>query len=178
VAHELDPAIEDADRCQLDGGCLAQKSTRCRACRAVPSALLLLQIHHVGGVRAQKEVVRVHAPTLVAVVTDMHPGRDWPMLELPRPSMGKLCALEVQGTITGAIDARLPDQATGNRIAFGEMGEALFGSPVRRTPQHPPAGGTKIGFHAPNLGPLATDTYYGHWLLRFPRNAHPKFSVH
>jgi hypothetical protein len=129
-------------------------------------------------VRAQEEVIRVHAPTLVAAVADVHPGWDWSMLELPSPSMGKLCALEVQRTITGAIDACLPDQATGNRIAFGEMRETPFSSPVRRAPKQLPARGTKIGFHAPNLGPSATSTYYGQWLLRFPRNTHPKIRVH
>lgn len=121
-------------------------------CRTVPSPLFELPVRHVRRVRAEEEMIDIHAAPLVTPMANMHRRWNRAVLDLPGPAVSKLDdALEIHLAIAGAIDAGLPDQAAGDGIALGEVHETLLGSPMRGAVQHAPGRRIRIGFHAPKI---------------------------
>jgi hypothetical protein len=108
---------------------------------AIPASSLVLPVDHVRSVRAEEEVLGIHAASFVAAMANMQADRNRAMLDLPCPTVCELNdALEIDLAIAGTIDTRLPDQAAGNRIAFGEMRETLLGGPMRGAVGSAPVG--------------------------------------
>jgi hypothetical protein len=165
VPQEFDAPIENADRRKIGSGRVTQQPAGFVACRAVPSLLLSLQIGHVRRVRAEEQVIGVDTAPFVAAMTDMHAGWNRAVSQFPRPPMRELSqASEVQSAISGAVHACLPDETAGQPIALGEMGEALFGGPMRGAPQDARIRRAMVVFHAPNLRAPGAISYFGHWL--------------
>jgi hypothetical protein len=101
---------------------------------------------------AEKEMVGVHATSLVAAMANHRLRRDGPVLDCPCQAVREMrSAVDRQMAVAAVSQAALPDQATGQGIGLGEMGEALLGSPAWR--EVAPAQCANGGGHAWMIGP-------------------------
>ncbi len=128
VADELDSTVADTDLCGVLGG----RSTAVGSALG-PAPSPRPEIGHIDGMGAEKEMVGTHATPLVAAMANYRLRRDGAVRDRPCQAVREMrLAVDCQMTVAAVRQAALPDQAAGQGIGLGQMGEALLGGPARR----------------------------------------------